>query len=45
VGAETLGGIFVDFPGFVLEVDTPKDYTLSYAPNGKKASIHDLDYT
>ena len=45
MGAESLGGIFVYFPCFVLEVDTSKDCTLSYAPFGKKVSIHDLDYT
>ena len=44
MGAESLGGIFVYFHGFVLEVDTSKDCTLSYAPIGKKVSIQDLDY-
>ena len=44
MGAESLRGIYVYFPGFVLEVDTSKDYTLSYAPLGKKVSIQDLDY-
>ena len=44
MGAESLWGMFVYFPGFVLEVDTSKDCALSYAPIDKKVSIHDLDY-
>ena len=39
MGAESLGGVYVYFPGFVLEVDTSKDCTLLYAPLGKKVSI------
>ena len=44
IGAETLGGVFVYFPDFILEVDTSKDCTLSYSPVGKKVSLCELDY-
>ena len=30
MGAESLGGVYVYFPGFVPEVNTSKDCTLSY---------------
>ena len=44
MGAASLGGVYVYFPGFVLEVDTSKDCIFSYASLGKKISIQDLDY-
>ena len=44
MGAKPLGGIFMYFPGFVLEVDTSKDCVLFYTPIGKKVNIHNLDY-
>ena len=44
MGVESPGSIFIYFPSFILEVDTSKDCTLSYAPIGKEISIHDLDY-
>ncbi|KAL7525339.1 hypothetical protein ACHAWF_001311, partial [Thalassiosira exigua] len=37
-------GIYVYFPGFVLEVDTSSDCLLSYCPIGRAARLPDLDY-
>ncbi|KAL7547757.1 hypothetical protein ACHAWF_011035 [Thalassiosira exigua] len=37
-------GIYVYFPGFVLEVDTSSDCLLSYCPIGRAARHPDLDY-
>ena len=44
IGDDSLGGLFVYFPTFVLAVDTTKDCHLSYKPIGHKAALKDLDY-
>ena len=44
IGDDSLGGLFVYFPAFVLAVDTTKDFRLSYKPIGSKASLKDLAY-
>ena len=41
---DSLRGLFVSFPNFVLAVDTTKDCHLSYKPVGRKAALHNLDY-
>ena len=42
---ESLGGIYVYFPNFDLEVNTSKDCMLSYSPVGKKSQLYELDYS
>ena len=44
LGNDSLGGLFVYFPSFVLAVDTTKDCHLSYKHIGQKATLEDLDY-
>ena len=44
IGDESLGGIFVYFPGFILAVDTTSDCHLSYAPLGRSAALRTLHY-
>ena len=44
VGASDMGGIYVYFPTFLLEVDTSSDCHLGYSPLGVTVSLQDLHY-